>query len=276
MLFRQGDIQAVVGGAGLQLKIERDAEPFAQRQSPGFVDASAKGSMDDKLHAAAFIEEAFRNDALHGRHSTQHGASGNDVFDGLLRPGIIKAAFLFQPFHRMEHLSRLLVDEARNRVWSQIADVLAQFADLLREFLGASGSFTQPKRNRGRSTVGILHQHAPGTLDAADAPACVAQQNNVALEALDSEIFVQGAHHHAFRLRHYRIEGSLGNSAAIHDGDHARAAPRLEPIVHTIAIEIRAIASTLGGNAFREHDQQVVIVFAAQLAVLISAGDSSK
>ena len=39
VLLGQRDVQSVVGGCGLQLKIERAAETLAQRQSPGLVDA---------------------------------------------------------------------------------------------------------------------------------------------------------------------------------------------------------------------------------------------
>ena len=69
MLLGQRDVQAVVGGGGLQLEIEGAAEALAQRQSPGFVDAAAKGRVDDELHAAAFVEKALGDDGLLRRNS---------------------------------------------------------------------------------------------------------------------------------------------------------------------------------------------------------------
>ena len=39
--------KAIVCGCGLQLEIEASAETFAQRQTPGLVDAAAKGRMQD-------------------------------------------------------------------------------------------------------------------------------------------------------------------------------------------------------------------------------------
>ena len=89
--------KAVIGGGSLQLEVEGAAEAFAQRQSPGLVDAAAEGRVDDELHAAAFVEEAFGDDGLLGGNVAEHGASGDDVFDGLFGAGIVEAAFVFEP-----------------------------------------------------------------------------------------------------------------------------------------------------------------------------------
>ena len=59
VLFAERNVEAVVGGGGLQFKIEGAAEALAQRESPGLVDARAEGSVNDQLHAAAFVEEAL-------------------------------------------------------------------------------------------------------------------------------------------------------------------------------------------------------------------------
>ena len=104
VLLGQRDVQAVVGGGGLQLKIERAAETLAQRQSPGLVDAPAERRMDDELHAAAFIEEALGDDRLLRGHLAQHRAAGDDVLDQLLGAGVIEPAFVFQPRDRVLHL----------------------------------------------------------------------------------------------------------------------------------------------------------------------------
>ena len=64
MLLGKSNVQTVVGGCGLQLEVESDAETLAQSETPGFVDAAAKRRVDHQLHAAAFIEKAFRNHGL--------------------------------------------------------------------------------------------------------------------------------------------------------------------------------------------------------------------
>ena len=67
VLFGEGDVDAVVGGRGLQLEVEAAAEAFAQRESPGLIDAAAEGSVQDELHAAAVVEEALGDDGGLGR-----------------------------------------------------------------------------------------------------------------------------------------------------------------------------------------------------------------
>src|SRR5262249_5372051 len=81
VLLRERDVQAVVGGGGLQFKIEAAAETLAQRESPGLVDASAEGRVNHELHAAAFVEEALGDDCLLRGHGAKHGAALQDVFD---------------------------------------------------------------------------------------------------------------------------------------------------------------------------------------------------
>ena len=51
----------VLGRRRLQLEIEPAAEPLAQRQAPGAVEAAAVGRMDDQLHAADRVEEALEH-----------------------------------------------------------------------------------------------------------------------------------------------------------------------------------------------------------------------
>ncbi len=84
VLLAERNIQAVVRGGGLQFEIERAAETLSQRESPGFVDASAEGRVDHELHAAAFVEETLGDDRVLRGHRAEHGAACDDVFDGLL------------------------------------------------------------------------------------------------------------------------------------------------------------------------------------------------
>ncbi len=99
VLLGQGNVQPVVGSCSLQLEVEPNAEAFAQSQSPRLVDASSEGRVDHQLHATAFIEEALRNHGCLGRHRAQHGPPLQDVFNRLLRAGIIEATFLLEPTH---------------------------------------------------------------------------------------------------------------------------------------------------------------------------------
>src|SRR6266566_7113287 len=89
VLLGQGDVQAVVGGCSLQLKIEAATEALAQSQSPGLVDARTQRRVDHQLHAAAFIEETLGDDGALGGNIAQHGAAFEDVLNGLLGGGLL-------------------------------------------------------------------------------------------------------------------------------------------------------------------------------------------
>ncbi len=85
VLLGKRDVDAVIGGRGLQLKVEAAAETLAQGQAPSAVDARAKGRVDDKLHAAALVKEALGDDAALRRHRSENGAALGDVFRNLLQ-----------------------------------------------------------------------------------------------------------------------------------------------------------------------------------------------
>ena len=59
---RQHDV--IFGRCGLQFEVERSAEPLAQGQTPGAIDAAAEGRMNDQLHAAGLVEESLENDRI--------------------------------------------------------------------------------------------------------------------------------------------------------------------------------------------------------------------
>ena len=93
MLFAQRDDDAVVGGGGLQLEVEGAAEAFAQREAPGAVDARSEGRVQDQLHAARFVEEAFGDDRMRRRHGAERCRAGLQIGDGLSCAGFIESAF---------------------------------------------------------------------------------------------------------------------------------------------------------------------------------------
>src|SRR5262249_17730488 len=91
------DVQPVIGSGRLQFKVEASTEPLAQSQAPGFVNTAAERSMDNQLHAATFVEEAFSDNCVLGGHRSQHAAPLQNVLDHLLRSRVVQAAFIFQP-----------------------------------------------------------------------------------------------------------------------------------------------------------------------------------
>src|SRR6266481_3232463 len=97
MLIAKGNVQTIIGGCGLKLKIKRPAKSFAQRKSPRLVNPPAKRSMNHQLHAAAFIEKPLRYNCSLSRNVAQNRASRENIFHNLFRSALIQPTFLFQP-----------------------------------------------------------------------------------------------------------------------------------------------------------------------------------
>src|SRR5262249_15668497 len=155
VLLSQRDVQAVIGGAGLKLKIEGDAEALAQCQPPRLIDARAKRRMNNELHAAAFVEETLGNDGFRGRASARHCSARHNIFEEVLGAGYIQSAFPSQPLDGLHYFRRFLIDESRNRVGPQFADALTQLANLQREFFRAARGLAQPEGNGRRRAMRI-------------------------------------------------------------------------------------------------------------------------
>lgn len=75
VLFGESDVDAVVGGRGLQLEVEAAAEALAESEAPGAIDAGSEGGVDDELHATAFVEEALGDDGALGGDSAEDSAA---------------------------------------------------------------------------------------------------------------------------------------------------------------------------------------------------------
>ena len=96
VLLAERKKQTVVGGRGLQSKVEGTAETLPQGQPPGAVQASAERRMDDELHPAAFIEESLGHDVLARRSTAQGGASRRHVSRGLFGGDAGQSALLLK------------------------------------------------------------------------------------------------------------------------------------------------------------------------------------
>ena len=211
MLLAERDVQAVVGGGGLQFEIERAAEALAQREAPGFVDAGAERRVDHELHAAAFVEEALGDHGLLRGHGAKHRAAGDDVFDRLLGAGIVEAAFVLEPANGGADFGRVCAGKNRRVTRNERADLFAQLGDAPGEFHGARRRFAAPERNVGRRALRVLDQHGAAA-HAANAPGRVAEQHDVAAQTLDGEILVDGADRGVLRARRQRCRARFRES----------------------------------------------------------------
>ena len=271
VLLGQGDVQAVVGGGSLQFKIEAAAEALAQRQAPGFVDATAEGRVDDQLHSAALVEKSLRDDGVLSGNISQHRASLQDVLDRLLGAGIVQPALFFQPGDSLRHCGLALRDSNWENVVQAIADFLSQVGNMGGKLLGSRRSLAPPEGDGGRSAMSIFDQHtARLAFHAADAPGGVAEQHDVAGHALDGEVFVQRAHDNSVRFGHHREQCGLRDGAAAGDGGQPAAAPRPQFAVHAVAMDVGAVAAAPRCNSLGKHFENGVVSFAGQIAVGIS------
>ena len=103
VLLAQRDVQAVLGRRGLQFKVEGTAKPLAECQSPGSVDSSTKGRVDDELHAARLVKKSLGYDCILGWNRTQSRPAGQNVFDGLLGSLLLQSALILHPGNRQLH-----------------------------------------------------------------------------------------------------------------------------------------------------------------------------
>ena len=255
MLLAQRNDDAVVGGRGLQLEIERAAEALAQREAPGAIDARAERRVNDQLHAAAFIEESLGDDGLLRWQRSERGSAGANVER--------------RPVRRRGDRARIRASAIDTvSLWS--SDLSANVRDFLGQFDGAARRFAAPERNRGRGAMRILHANA-ARLHAANAPGSRAEQKHVAGQALDGEVFVQRADDRFFRFGDDVVIRILGNRAAGRDCREPRASAAAHDAVDLIAMQKRAAAAALRGDAFRKHFDDGVEIARGQIAIRIGA-----
>ena len=229
VLLGEGDVDAVVGGGGLQLEVEAAAEAFAEGEAPGFVDAAAEGGVEDELHAAAVVEEALGDDGGFGGNGSEDGAAGDDVGDELVGAGLAQRPHSCdEPCGGCVDLGIGLGDVAGGDVGGAGGDLFAEFAYAVGEDGGALRGFAEPEGQGGRSAVGVFDEDAAGGFDALDAPAGVAEEDDVAGAGVDGEVLVEGGDLDAFGLQDDVVERGVGDGSAVGDGDHAGAAARVE------------------------------------------------
>src|SRR5438552_11809064 len=99
--------------------------------------------------------------------------------------------------------------------------------------------------------MGIFDENASGpTLDAANTPGGISQQNDVIAIALNGEVLIERAHYCAFRLSHHGIKRCIGNRTTAGDRRQPCPAPGSQFPVYAVAMQVCAVPTSAGGNAF--------------------------
>ena len=118
--------------------------------------------------------------------------------------------------------------------------------------MGTARRFTKPEGNRRRLPVRILHAYFP-LLDAEDTPGSVAQLKNIALQTLDSEVFIHRAYDQTAWLEYNSIISGIGNRATGSNCCEAGAAAASQTMIHGVVVQISRAPPTLRGKTFRQH-----------------------
>ena len=215
VLFGKRDVEAVVGGGGLELKVEPAAKALAQGETPGLVDAAAEWRVKDELHTAGLVEKTLGDDRGEGGHRAQHGPAGDDVADKLLGRGIGDAALLAQPGGSGGHLRMPLRDVAGLDILRAAADLVAQVGNKRGQLSGALWRFPAPERDARRLAARVLDKDAARALNERDAPAGIAELDYVAGRGVDGEVLVERGDGDALGLGDDLKNGRVGDGAAV-------------------------------------------------------------
>jgi hypothetical protein len=253
MLRAERQQQTVLGRRRLQLEIELSAEPLAQRQAPGSVDAAAKRCVQHELHAAGLVEESFEHQRLlRGQHA-ERGPSFVQIRDGLLRRLGRDAAFVAEP--RVDRGSA----EMRLHVATQVAHGT-------RQLVASCRRLAEPERQRRGRALRVDDAH-DARANLCDLPRRVAELNDVAGRTLDGEVFVQRADERVFRIEDDAVVGHFRNGAARRNRETAGAAPAAQAAVDLVAMQQRAAPAAFGREPFRRHPHDGVELAARQRSI---------
>ena len=271
VLLGEGDVDAVVGGGGLELEVEAATEAFAESEAEGFVDAATEGSVQDELHAAPIVEEALSDDCGLGGDGPESGAAGDDIGYELSGTTFTDAAFFDEPSDGGVYFGIGGRDVAGDDVGGAGRDLFAEFADAIGENRGALRGFTEPERQCRWRAVRVFYEDTADRFDTLDAPAGVAEEDDVAGRGVDGEVLVERGYLQTLRLEDDIVKICFGNGSAIGDCDHAGAAARMEMMLDAVTEEVRAITAAGGFDAFGEEGQEFVEGFAGEVAIGVGA-----
>jgi hypothetical protein len=236
--------------------LKRRQKRFLQRQAPGAIEAAAERRVDDELHAARGVEEALDDDPLLRRQRAEDGERAREVVDDLARRLVVEADVGAQRGDR-----RLAAVARRCARRPRAQRATASDSSSLRP--GAS-----PSQNGmlGARAVRVLDADAAG-LDAQDAVARVAELEDVAGDALDREVLVDGADVGALRLEDDGVVAALGDRPARGERGQPRALPLAQDVVDDVAVDVARARAVARREAVGEHAHDGVEVGARELRV---------
>ena len=255
----------VVARRGLQLEVEGAAELLAQRETERAVDPAAVRRVDDELHPAGVVEEAFEHERVEGRDRAEHGTAARDVVDDHRGRVDRDAGGLHQPRARAVGIAEL----------EELADPLAQCRHLGRELGRARGCLAAPERHGRRRIARVGDAHDAG-FDAADLPRVRAEQEDVARHRLDRPVLVDRADEQVVGIGEHAVVADLGDRATRRDRREARALAAAHLAVDRVVVHVSTARSAAGLDAVRRELEHLVELRARQLGVRHGASATSR
>ena len=200
--------------------------------------------MDDELHPADLVEEAFEHDRVLRRQAAQRRMGGRQILEQLLGRGLRRCRPRATSQRRI--VSAGSPPRRRAAISARKRDTAVDNSSLRP---GAS-----PSQNGivGAMPMGILDPHH-AALDADDAIALVAELKDVAGQAFDREVFVHGADEVVLGLQQHLIVGIVRDGATGRQRGEPCAAPAAQHVVDAVVVDQRAAAAAAGAETFRQH-----------------------
>ncbi len=251
----------VLGRGRLQLEVELPAEALAQREPPRPIETASERRVDDELHAAGFVEEPLENDRRLRGHRAERRAAGREVLDELRRRIGGDAGRFAQAGDHGGCVARVVDPRG---------DFRAQPRHRARQLVGPPRRFAEPEGNRRRLAVRVFDPHA-ARFDAPDLVRRIAQLEDVAGEALDGEILVDGADDHVGGLQHDLVVRGVGDRAAGRERGETRAAASAQHAVHRVAVDVGCAVSAARREAVGQHPHDVEKLLAREIRIRVRA-----
>ena len=215
--------------------------------------------MDHQVRVAHLVEEAFEHNLPSAGQHAQGGLGRRQVQRELLRRRGRQVQVVLQPAFAGRHA---LVEMG--------VCGLANPRHRLAQFVGAAQALAEPEWHRGRLPLGVLHHHLAG-LHLGDAVRHIAELEDVARQALEGEVLVEGAHAVPIRQQHHVVVELVGDHARIGDGGEPRAAARAQHAVDGVVVQVGAAPAAAGGVAVRKHLHDLLELPQREISVWLRA-----
>src|SRR6185295_8916062 len=119
------------------------------------------------------------------------------------------------------------------------------------------GCLSQPEWNRRRLTMSVFNSNFT-LLDSHHAPGSVPELEDVPLQTLNREIFINATDNQAAGFKHDRIVGRVGNGAAGSYRRQTSAATPSQSLIYRIMMKVGRATTALCGKAISQHAHYLI------------------